>query len=285
MPKKDGGGVSKKTIQKHKEKVIEDKTFGLKNKNKSKAVQNYIKSVETQVKGSGKSRQAELDQAYREKAEKKKQREEEAFLASLTNSVKTVKQAEVEEDEKMKNVLCEYFKQGNCPDGDKCKFAHDLNIEFNQGQVDIYTDLREAKAKLGIDYELMEQREAKRSKLPKTEIVCKFFLDAVKKKVYGYKWNCPNGDDCHYRHCLPKDYVIKTLKAQTEEEMTIEEFHDLEEKIDAERARLEENGTKVTEKTFQEWKEKKLKEKEKENNLTKDKKSELLKKLKTFYLG
>ena len=185
------------------------------------------------------------------------------------------------EDEKMKNVLCEYFKQGNCPDGDKCKFAHDLNIEFNQGQVDIYTDLREAKAKLGIDYELMEQREAKRSKLPKTEIVCKFFLDAVKKKVYGYKWNCPNGDDCHYRHCLPKDYVIKTLKAQTEEEMTIEEFHDLEEKIDAERARLAENGTKVTEKTFQEWKEKKLKEKEKENNLTKDKKSELLKKLKT----
>lgn len=37
-PKKDQG-PSKKTEMKKKEKVIEDKTFGLKNKNKSKAVQ------------------------------------------------------------------------------------------------------------------------------------------------------------------------------------------------------------------------------------------------------
>jgi hypothetical protein len=28
------------------DKVIEDKTFGLKNKNKSKVVQNYVKGVE-----------------------------------------------------------------------------------------------------------------------------------------------------------------------------------------------------------------------------------------------
>ena len=38
MPKK-GEAPSKKTVQKQKEKVIEDKTFGLKNKNKSKVVQ------------------------------------------------------------------------------------------------------------------------------------------------------------------------------------------------------------------------------------------------------
>ena len=31
-------GPSKKTVQKIKEKVVEDKTFGLKNKNKSMAV-------------------------------------------------------------------------------------------------------------------------------------------------------------------------------------------------------------------------------------------------------
>lgn len=37
--KKDGGaGASKKTEQKKKKQVIEDKTFGLKNKNKSKKV-------------------------------------------------------------------------------------------------------------------------------------------------------------------------------------------------------------------------------------------------------
>lgn len=36
---KKGAGPSKKTEQKKKEKVADDLTFGLKNKNKSKAVQ------------------------------------------------------------------------------------------------------------------------------------------------------------------------------------------------------------------------------------------------------
>ena len=36
---KGGDGASKKTEQKQKEKVVNDLTFGLKNKNKSKAVQ------------------------------------------------------------------------------------------------------------------------------------------------------------------------------------------------------------------------------------------------------
>jgi hypothetical protein len=125
----------------------------------------------------------------------------------------------------------------------------------------------------------MEQREAKRSKMPKTDIVCKYFLDAVKVRIYGYKWQCPNGDDCHYKHCLPKDYIIKTLQEKTEEEMTIEEFHDLEEKIDAERERLSLTGTKLTDKTFMQWKDRRQKEKEK--TLGYDKKAELLKKLKT----
>lgn len=41
--KKEPKGPSNKTLQKEKAKVVEDKTFGLKNKNKSKAVQNYVK--------------------------------------------------------------------------------------------------------------------------------------------------------------------------------------------------------------------------------------------------
>lgn len=125
----------------------------------------------------------------------------------------------------------------------------------------------------------MEQREAKRAKMPKTDIVCKYFLDAVKNKVYGYKWQCINGDDCHYKHCLPKDYVIKSLQAKTEEEMTLDEFHDLEEKIDVERERLSKTGTKVTEKTLNEWIERRKKEKELDPAVAR--KQELLKKLKT----
>ena len=38
-PKKAEKGPSNKTINKEKAKIVEDKTFGLKNKNKSKVVQ------------------------------------------------------------------------------------------------------------------------------------------------------------------------------------------------------------------------------------------------------
>jgi hypothetical protein len=41
--------VSKKTVDKKKAKIVEDKTFGLKNKNKSKTVQKFIKGVQTTV--------------------------------------------------------------------------------------------------------------------------------------------------------------------------------------------------------------------------------------------
>jgi hypothetical protein len=41
---------SKKAVKEKKEKVIEDATFGLKNKNKSKKVQLFIERVEKSVK-------------------------------------------------------------------------------------------------------------------------------------------------------------------------------------------------------------------------------------------
>jgi hypothetical protein len=50
-PKKKGGGPSKKSVEKQKDKTLEDKTFGLKNKKKSKNVQKYIQEVTKQVKG------------------------------------------------------------------------------------------------------------------------------------------------------------------------------------------------------------------------------------------
>ncbi len=50
--------------------------------------------------------------------------------------------------------------------------------------------------------------------------VCKYFLEAVEKKQYGWFWVCPNGGkDCHYRHALPSGYVLKSqMKALLEEE-------------------------------------------------------------------
>jgi hypothetical protein len=69
MPPKD---ASKKTVQKQKQKVIEDKTFGLKNKNKSKKVQQHIQSVEKNVLNSGDPKTRKLEEQRRQaKAEAK----------------------------------------------------------------------------------------------------------------------------------------------------------------------------------------------------------------------
>jgi len=50
MPPKKKPEVNKKTQEKVKAKVVEDKTFGLKNK-KGKKQQTYIKNVSSQVQG------------------------------------------------------------------------------------------------------------------------------------------------------------------------------------------------------------------------------------------
>ena len=46
---KKGNQPSTKTVQKEKARLVEDKTFGLKNKGKSKKVQQFVKSVEQTV--------------------------------------------------------------------------------------------------------------------------------------------------------------------------------------------------------------------------------------------
>ena len=52
--------MSKKTEKKQQQKVIEDKTFGLKNKNKSVQVQKFVKGIENTVKNKGTSMNALL---------------------------------------------------------------------------------------------------------------------------------------------------------------------------------------------------------------------------------
>jgi len=73
MPsKKKQDAASKKNMQKKKASLVEDKTFGIKNKNKSKKVQDYVQGVTNNVMNSGDPKQRKLDEAR--KAAKKNQK-------------------------------------------------------------------------------------------------------------------------------------------------------------------------------------------------------------------
>jgi hypothetical protein len=56
---------------------------------------------------------------------------------------------------------------------------------------------------------LITDKEKDYVKGMKSDIVCKFFLEAVEKGKYGWNWSCANGgDSCKYKHCLPPGYIL-----------------------------------------------------------------------------
>ena len=59
MPPKAGAKEKSKADLAKKQKLVEDKTFGLKNKNKSKNVQKYVQSLHQSVQNAGPKRGAE----------------------------------------------------------------------------------------------------------------------------------------------------------------------------------------------------------------------------------
>ena len=266
MPPKNSG-ASKKTEQKEMKKVIEDKTFGLKNKNKSKTVQNYVKSVANKVQNViGKGGEQYLQSLeYQKKQDQKKEEEKNNFLASLLKSVTTINQTEAKSGEDPKSILCAYFKAGVCKNGKKCKYSHDLDVENKTAKIDLYTDQREGKVENDMNswdnatlQKAVEENQRKYKNQKPTEIICKYFLEAVENKKYGWFWVCSSGVGCMYRHCLPPGYVLKRdiPKDDKEQELAIEEI------VEEERARLTSKSTPVTLERFKEWKEKKRLERE-----------------------
>ena len=73
--------------------------------------------------------------------------------------------------------------------------------------------------------------------------VCKFFLQAVEDRKYGWFWQCPNGDACKYRHALPPGFVLNESKKRKAEDEVVQT---LEEWIEEERTRLPDKLTPVT---------------------------------------
>ncbi|CAL9155612.1 unnamed protein product [Musa hybrid cultivar] len=330
MPPK--GQPSKAELAK-KQKVVEDKTFGLKNKNKSKNVQKYVQSLQQSVQPKPDSSKI---------AAKKKKEEDKVREKELNDLFKiAVSQPKVPVGVDPKSILCEFFKVGQCQKGFKCKFSHDLNVQRKGEKIDLYSDQRDRDQGTMEDWDqemlekVVETKNKEYNQNKPTDIVCvinyfhpwtciihfmlgqpiylvwnailillkatvsdlcyvhfslssllcifhwlflklhsqkgfynilgvcKYFLDAVEKKQYGWFWVCPNGGkDCHYRHALPPGYVLKSqMKALLEEEtekITIEE--EIENQASA-RAKVS-TSTPLTPELFTQWKRKKMEERE-----------------------
>ena len=240
MAPKKLAASEKKATEKKKDKLVEDKTFGLKNKNKSKSVQKYIASVKQSVKhvpGQPATSEHEVRQ------EKKKEQERAKLLNSLFGNLgilETKKKKKSQEDDK--------------------------------GKIDLYVDQRDQSGK-GDEDETMAnwdqsqleavvgQRHGAQSKQCQTDIVCNHFLTAVEKNIYGWFWTCPNGGDtCKYKHSLPPGYVLKK-KVTVDEDEEDEEEVTIEDMIETERAALPSGGTPVTEESFRVWLKRKAEEK------------------------
>eukprot|EP01105_Mastigella_eilhardi_P022594 TRINITY_DN5577_c0_g1_i2.p1 TRINITY_DN5577_c0_g1~~TRINITY_DN5577_c0_g1_i2.p1 ORF type:complete len:338 (-),score=131.81 TRINITY_DN5577_c0_g1_i2:1085-2053(-) len=255
MPPKKQQAPSKKAIQKEQKRIIEDKTFGLKNKNKSKKVQTYMKSVANRVQAVDKRT---LEEERRKKEEKLKADLEKKEIASLFKPA--VVQPKVPPGVDPKSFVCEFFKAGQCTKGDKCKFSHDLGVGRRAEKMDIYTDQRNLEDSTMENWDqkelehVVEEKQGDVNRNLKTKIVCKYFLDAVEQRKYGWFWECPNGSSCQYVHALPPGFVLKKKEVKKDEE---EEEEPIEVQIEDARAKLPPGAPVLTRETFEEWKKKK----------------------------
>ncbi|AMD21551.1 HFL305Cp [Eremothecium sinecaudum] len=252
----------KKQNEPKKKKDNVDKTFGMKNKNKSTKVQKFIKQVQSQS-------DPQKEELKRKKLEEKKLKEAaEAERRALFNPVLDQK---VKAGVDPKTVLCALFKLGNCNKGARCKFSHDPNVGRRVEKRDLYQDARSEKENDTMDnWDEEKLRSVILSKhgnpRTTTDKVCKYFIEAVENGKYGWFWICPNnGDKCMYKHSLPEGFVLKTKEQKRLEREALENQPKitLEEFIETEREKLDKTKlTPITVTNFAEWKLKHMKEKE-----------------------
>ncbi|SCU88221.1 LADA_0E08900g1_1 [Lachancea dasiensis] len=244
----------KQQQQPAKKKDNVDKTFGMKNKNRSTKVQKFIQQVQTQS-------DPKKEEMKRKKAEEKAQRErEEAERRALFNPAMD---QSLRSGVDPKTVLCAMFKIGNCNKGARCKFSHDPNVGRRVEKKDLYQDARKEKEEDTMeswDEEKLRSVILSKHGNPRTttDKVCKFFIEAVENGKYGWFWVCPNnGDKCMYKHSLPEGFVLKTKEQKrlerealdSQPKITLEEF------IETERERLDKAKlTPITVANFAQWK-------------------------------
>lgn len=231
-----------------------------------------------------------MNEQIAKKNAKKEEEEEKRFMAELYGQgIAATSKANTDADgDSEKKKVCPFFKAGVCDKGRKCKFSHEMDDSETQKTLNIYMDPRdmqknqetEAEDKDNIknwDTKKLEEvvnfnsRKYENTNKP-TDIVCKHFLDAIEKRIYGWFWVCPNGGyKCIYRHALPQGYVLKRdLEAIKDD---LEERERLEDMIDKEIYNLDRKTlTPITHDRFLEWKKKRMdkKRKEQEERLKKE---------------
>lgn len=102
--------------EKQVKKIVDDKTFGMKNKKKSKKVQKMVQQLASQEGGLEQMR----NKMFEEKKRKKQQEAEKKLLTDIL--------AKVAVSDKKKQI-CLFFKVGLCNKGKRCKKSHNLNDE------------------------------------------------------------------------------------------------------------------------------------------------------------
>lgn len=244
----------------------------MKNKNKSSKVQKQVAQIQAQQAVAGKSRAAlekekEKELRAKQKADEEKRKKEEAAL------FKPVQVQKVPFGVDPKSVLCAFFKAGNCEKGSKCKFSHDMDVGRKVEKKNLYEDSREEKMQDTMDQ--WDEEKLRSVVLSKhgnprttTDIVCKFFIEAIESQKFGWFWECPNGSACQYRHALPPGFVLKSQRKALDDAAKANTIS-LEEFLEVERHKLGPNLTPVTPETFAIWKKTRMDKKEAEQEALK----------------
>mmetsp|Transcript_19508 Transcript_19508/g.34799 ORF Transcript_19508/g.34799 Transcript_19508/m.34799 type:complete len:141 (-) Transcript_19508:6-428(-) len=134
MAPKKGDAAAKKAAEKSraesKKKVADDKTFGLKNKNKSKVVQQYVKTVQQGVNAKSqkdKRLEAERDPVLMRKLKKEAEEKKKAELDMLFQAA--IVQPKVPPGVDPKSIMCEFHKAGKCTKVGTRLFAHTVALK------------------------------------------------------------------------------------------------------------------------------------------------------------
>jgi len=239
--------AQEKARQKEKAKLAEDKTFGLKNKNKSKQVQAYCKQI--QASAVNKGSHADIQREHDAKKKKELNSQQNALMNSLFNLATDKKgrgfDAKAKSQAKEKNMLD--TKSG-------LKIADHIQEALRQG---IYNCIQMTNAKHGVRVSEIGGSpfiQAARKQFPELEHVQ--ILAFIRRRVDDFWCDAEEGDNPAVR---------------CQDDVKVEDTEANQLSIDDLLAKNAGQGTKVTEENFKEWREKKRLERLKAEEDAKDK--------------